>query len=278
MLVGRCCLAARSPVTSLARRRVVVTRSSRQAPELVRRLSEAGAEPIVCPTIEARPLEWFQPLDDALGQLGQCDWIVFTSANAVTALFDRAVATDRVSCLTGRSPRFAAIGPATARALADRGAAVAFVPTDHDASAMARGLPAAPGTRVLLPRSDIAPPDLPRLLRSRGIVVREVVAYCTARVPAELSVLINGGAIDAVTFTSASAAHAFIDAVESDARASTLMRGEPRPAVACLGHQTARAVRDRGWVADAVAINHTLEGLLDVLADHFAGHAARSRA
>lgn len=267
------------PSPPLAHRRVVVTRAARQAPELTSRLRQAGAEVVECPVIESLPVSDLSMLDEALATLDGVDWIVFTSANAVSALFDRASATGNRERLTGTRPRFAAVGPATAAALGAWGATVSFVPSEHHATAVALGLPASRGHVVLLPRSDIAPPDLPDALRRRGLVVREIVAYRTGRVTSpDTETLLRAVSADAITFTSASAARAFLDAIEGDPRTAAIMSGPGAAAIVCLGPQTAAAVRHRGWHVDAVATTHTLEGLIDVLADFYARERIQRRA
>ena len=262
----------------LARRRIVVTRAEGQAGDLVRRLREAGADVILCPVIESRAAIDPAPLAAVLADLHSVDWIAFTSVNAVAAVFDRASSALVEASLTGSNPRFAAVGPATAGALVARRAHVAFTPAQHTAIDLALGLPALRGQVVLLPRSDIAPPDFPDALRARGLILREVVAYRTERAVADSGSVARAASADAITFTSASAARAFLDAADAIPGAATAMRAQDRPVLVCLGPQTAAAVRDRGWIVDAVAPTHTLEGLLDVLADLYAADPISQRA
>ena len=63
--------------------RILITRPRHQASELAFELKALGAIPILIPTIEIISPETYAPLDDALAQLGQYDWLIFTSANAV---------------------------------------------------------------------------------------------------------------------------------------------------------------------------------------------------
>src|SRR4051812_22093722 len=63
-------------------KRIVVTRSREQAPELVELLESFGADPIEAPMIRIAPPEDYAPLDGAIQKVGTFDWIVFTSANA----------------------------------------------------------------------------------------------------------------------------------------------------------------------------------------------------
>ena len=76
----------------LAGRRVLVTRAAHQAGKLSEGLRAKGAEPVEVPVLEIFPPEDFEPLDRALRQLDEYDWLILTSANAVRALAERAAA------------------------------------------------------------------------------------------------------------------------------------------------------------------------------------------
>src|SRR5207249_5572735 len=66
-------------------KRIVVTRSREQASELVRRLSELGADVLEIPTIVIKPPKKLTPLREAIKAIGLYDWLVFTSPNGVDA-------------------------------------------------------------------------------------------------------------------------------------------------------------------------------------------------
>ena len=66
----------------LAGKRIVVTRARAQASALSARLRELGAEVIEMPAIRIEPLDP-APLHAALDRLGDYDWVMFTSQNAV---------------------------------------------------------------------------------------------------------------------------------------------------------------------------------------------------
>src|SRR5262249_55217613 len=134
--------------------RVLVLRPRAQAGELVRRLREQGAETLELPAIHIAPPPGFAPLDEALVKLGSYDWVVFTSQNAVAAVFERIAAGGRDARAFGRA-RVCAIGVETARSLREHGVAPDLIPDE----AVAEGLVAAfaaedvEGQRFLLPRA-----------------------------------------------------------------------------------------------------------------------------
>ncbi|HEV7685510.1 MAG TPA: uroporphyrinogen-III C-methyltransferase, partial [Acidimicrobiia bacterium] len=109
-------------------RRVIVTRAREQASGLVERLQELGAATVELPVIEiGEPDDGGAALREAAGRVGEYDWVVFTSANAVVRFFAAlgAVGFD-TRALGGR--RVAAIGPGTADALASAGVRPDLVP------------------------------------------------------------------------------------------------------------------------------------------------------
>jgi uroporphyrinogen III methyltransferase/synthase len=95
---------------------IVVTRAREQAAALATPLRQLGAEVIELPTIEIQAAGDYAPLDRALAQLGDYDWLVFTSANGVRSFLDRLDAS--AADLRGIRGKICAIGPATRDALA----------------------------------------------------------------------------------------------------------------------------------------------------------------
>jgi uroporphyrinogen-III synthase len=94
--------------------RVIVTRPSARADPLLAALRARGFEPLPFPLIEIEPIE------DGPIELAGYDWVILTSANGAAELARRR---------QGDLPRVAAVGEATAAALAEAGIAVDFVPS-----------------------------------------------------------------------------------------------------------------------------------------------------
>ena len=99
-------------------KRVLITRTRRQASTLARLLAAEGAIPIELPAIKIEPSADPNSLRDAIDALvaGRYAWTVFTSANAVALWFEHL----RERGLDARSfaaTKVAAIGPATSEAL-----------------------------------------------------------------------------------------------------------------------------------------------------------------
>ena len=247
----------------LAGRRVVVTRPARQAATLVARLEALGAEVVQAPAIRIEPPESWAPLDEARARMDSYDWIVFTSVNGVEVFYERAGTMPAV--------RYAAIGPATAEAIAERGARAEVVPEHFIAEALFEALSEhtdVKGQKFLLPRAHIAREALPNLLRAAGATVDVVAAYCTLPATKEIAravKLVREGIVDAVTFTSGSTVRAFFDGADEAVRA--------RAVSASIGPITTAALRAERVEPQIEAERYTTEGLVDAIRSHFSKRA-----
>jgi uroporphyrinogen-III synthase len=251
----------------LSGRRILVTRPRAQAADLCDRLAALGAEPILFPTIEIAPMADYAALDKAIANLGNYRWLIFTSVNGVAAFWNRFDRAGRVG-LSGL--KVAAIGPATAQALAQRGVRTDFIPEEYVAERILDGLGNVEGQRVLLPRAEMAREALADELRRRGAVVHEIAAYRTlpaAPDPRGLDELRRG--VDAVTFTSSSTVRNFVSLL-GDGATHGDRPALGRAAIACIGPITAQTAREVGLPVDVMAKEYTMDGLVAALAEYFA--------
>ena len=250
--------------------RVVVTRSREQASVLSEAILALGGEPCEFPTIRIEPPGDWSGLDNAIRKAGEYDWVVFTSVNGVKMFFERLKTLGCDIRAFGKA-RVAAIGPGTQAALEERGLVVEYVPEEFRADAVAAGLKErmTGGARVLLPRADIAPDSLPRVLAEAGFTVDNVVAYRTVperRKAALLREMLAGGAVDAVTFTSSSTVTNFVAAIGPDV--PSLLE---KVVVASIGPVTSETARRAGLRVDVQARQYTIPGLVESLVEFFAG-------
>lgn len=253
---------------ALARRRVVVTRSGAQGDALVNRFRELGATAVHYPALSFAPPSDIETLREAINNIARYDWLVFTSANAVQAVSDQIL--EQHGHLLVSLPAIATVGNATAAAVTALGWIVHYTAARGGGLALAAELPVDPGSRILLPRADIASADLPNVLRDRGCVVREVVAYRTVTNPfASLSSVGDNQNVDALTFTSPSTVAAFVAAAQAANWNLTRDQQVGRLIIACIGETTAAAVRQHSLVADVIATEQSAEGLVEALARGF---------
>jgi uroporphyrinogen III methyltransferase/synthase len=256
----------------LERKRIVITRPRGQALSFAAALARYGAVPILCPVIRIDSLPDSAVLDTALRQLGRYDWIVFTSVNGVTHFWSR------VSALQIEQPlldslRLAAVGPATAHALARVGLHAQLIPVQYVAEHLADAFGDVRGQSFFLPRSAIARDTLAKTLRQRGASVDDVPIYQTTPETPDATELreLNAG-VDVVSFTSASAVRAFAQVLPPSELASV-----GRALIACIGPVTAAAARDAGFSVDIMADEYTTDGIVQALVRHFGAdmHASR---
>ncbi len=236
-------------------KRILVTRAHEQADTFAEKIRALGGEPIEFPTIDFAPLDNFIAMDDAFVRVKEFDWVVFTSANGVRFVADR-LQTLGIQPRVFAATKIAAIGPATAHELESLGLRVNFIPTKFLGEQIAIELPIERGQRALLLRADIASDVLARGLEARGVAVTNIDAYRTVMPTARAVELPN---VNALTFTSSSTVRNFVAMLNG-------ARGElDRAVVFCIGPVTADTARELGLRVDAVASEHTIDGLVDAM-------------
>jgi len=204
--------------------RIVVTRPEGQEEDLVARLEKLGHVVSHCPLIA------IEPLGDEPIEVSGYDWVVVTSANGARELRRRA---------SGRMPRVAAIGPATAEAIGGAD----LVPVVSTQEGLLAELPR-PAGRVLFAAGEGARRLLPDALEADVVTL-----YRTRELrPAELP------AADLYVLASASSARA-LGAVGLGL------------AVVSIGPETSRAARRAGLDVVAEAVHHSSEGIAVAVAE-----------
>ncbi len=260
-------------------RRIVVTRARAQASGLAATLRGLGAEVVELPAIRIEPRIESEEVRWAVERIGEYALICVTSPNGARLLFDalhgagldaRALGgTSKLQQVGGGDSGadgqaragtvVAAIGPGTARALAEHGIAADIVPERFVAEALVEALEAVEidGRRVLVARAAEARDVLPEALRKRGAEVDVVALYETVREdPAPEAIEATQGA-DYVTFTSS-----------STVRNLTEVLGDRFPTgaqVVSIGPITSEAARDAGLEVAIEAKRHDVDGLVDAL-------------
>lgn len=247
----------------LTGRRILVTRATGQAGSLSRKLQALGATAIEIPTIEIKSPPSSEEIDNAIKNLGNYDWIIFTSVHGVEFFIRRMVVLQvDTSILNGL--KIAAIGSATSAALQRVGRSPDYIPDEFLSERIAPGLGELHGKRILLPRADIASKKLPLLLINAGAIVDEVIAYRTT-IPNQLNseklkAAFKDG-VDMVTFTSPSTVRNFVE-VLADVDVGKYLSNVR---VACIGPVTFESARKAGIEVQVVANRHTIDGLVEAI-------------
>jgi uroporphyrinogen-III synthase len=162
---------------------VLVTRPSGQAGELRRLIEASGGEAVMAPLLEITPVAGDSPGACRLARLDNFDWLVFVSPNAVRCAF----ALRGTEWQAGAVVKIAAIGQATARALAETGVAVDLKPKQQSNSEALLVEPewfGVAGQRFLIVRGEGGREFLADSLRTRGAHVEYAEVY--RRVPSSI--------------------------------------------------------------------------------------------
>jgi len=218
--------------------RVVVTRARSQASGLRARLEELGAAVIEAPAISIEPLPFEPP------EIGRFDVLVVTSANGV----ERVLPAD-VRELAGVT--VAAIGSATAGALAAHGIVADVVPARAVGEALLEELGDVSGKRILLAVAEDARDVLPDGLAAAGADLTVLRTYRTVPEPVDADAVL---AADLVTFTSSSTVANLVAAMGG--RDLSGLRA------VSIGPVTTASLRDAGIEPVAEADPHDVAGLV----------------
>jgi uroporphyrinogen III methyltransferase/synthase len=243
---------------------VVVTRTRQQANGLSEKLTDLGANVIEAPTIELAPPGEWSGVDEALGRIGEYDWVVFTSQNGVSFARQRLAETGRDARAFGNC-KIAAIGDATAREVREElFLNVDLCPESFVAEALADELAnrgQVKGQRFLLLRADIARPVLrERLQRDGAAEVNDVPIYETrtaASLPQALQSALDAGDVTWATFTSSSTAKNFASLLGPDY--AEKLKGVK---IASIGPITTATLRELKLEPTVQAETFNVEGLV----------------
>ncbi len=254
----------------LSGKRIVVTRTRKQAGALSGKLRVLGAEVLELPTIRIEPPIDVRAFAELVQDAHAYDWIVFTSANGVEAFFDMFFKLYDDGREIGAA-RIAAIGPATAQRVKDFHFHVDLQPEDSVAEAVSRAFQkqgSVENLRILLVQPERARDVLPKGLSSLGAIVDEALAYRTVPETRDLTGarrrLLEEGA-DLITFTSSSTVENFLGLGLSWPKGMQ---------IASIGPITSKTARDHGLKVDVEARMHDIDGLVQAIRSFFAGNPA----
>lgn len=280
--------------------RVVVTRDSNKPGALTEKLELQGAKVTEIPAIRIAPPRTWEPVDTALKKLADFDWIVFASASAVDALFDRAMELEIDLSTLEMMPQIAAIGASTAKRIEAKGLKVSFVPKSFIAESFVEQFPNYPklkGQKVLWPRTNIGRLLLADKLKDAGATVDTIEVYRTTlpefpeQYGESLVQLIKANDLDIITVASAQTAKNLslllrIGMAEGEARTKLVsaihdaenmedvyVENSPEVVwllstsiVAAIGPVTAEAARSYLGRCDLQAHEFSVDGLVETLA------------
>jgi uroporphyrinogen III methyltransferase / synthase len=248
---------------ALAGKNVAVTRTRDGGSGLAELLRAKGANVLEIPLIRFTPASDPGAVAGAINDTGALDWLLLTSNQAVTSLFETLDSAGLDVRALGRI-KIAAVGPSTARSLREHGVWADFVPSTPGARHLGAELPARSGQRVLHLTSQLAEAELQDALERRGVIYERVEGYSTVPAEPELNELERLKAADVVTLASGSAARHLAQLAGTDFT------------VAVMGPQTADAARELGFRSVVVAETPSLEALVAAAEEAVSGKETRS--
>jgi uroporphyrinogen III methyltransferase / synthase len=250
-------------------RRIVVTRTRKQASALSAKLRALGADVYEIPTIRVEPPENLMEFGELVRDAFQYEWLVFTSVNGVEAFFEMFYRLYDDARSIG-SVKIAAIGPATAQRIKDFHLSVDLQPKEFVAEAIIKGLleyGTVENLKFLVVRALGAREVLPQRLAELGAIVDEATAYRTVQENSDSSGAqerFRAEGADLITFTSSSTVENF------------LALKLPWPAqmkTASIGPITSETMRKQGLSVDVEATRYDVDGLVTAVLKLFARKA-----
>ncbi len=250
----------------LHRMRILVCRPQERMAELSARLSRLGAEVIEYPSIQIKPRPFSLEIREALSQLANYSWLVFTSAAGVSSFF-QALFSSHMDIRHLSHARFAAIGSATAQALMDKGILADYVPERFYGADLAERLCSRLTKRdnVLIPRASQGSKALTEIFAQHGVSFTDLALYDTKLVTDHaVSLQQLEGNLCYAAFTSASTVRGFV--------ASCPEISPQNFHAVCLGEQTAMEAKRYGFSCTV-----SQEASLDSMVECFCTLAAQEK-
>ncbi len=245
---------------------VVITRSQDQQTEARSLFENQGARVLDLPALVIGPPDEWAPLDDALRDIENFHWVIFSSSNGVMAVEQRLQLIGTSLSALSKRLKVAAVGRKTASFLESLAVTPDFVPPKFIADSLIQHFPVSVlGLRILIPRVQTGGRNfLAQELSRSGASVVEVPAYesqCPKDIPRDTLTELIKVKIDAILFTSAKTAahtaHLIEEALGSDWE--KILLGVK---IISIGPQTSISCRKCFNRIDQEASQHDLEGLL----------------
>ncbi len=239
-------------------RRIVVTRTRRQASVLTSKLNALGADVYELPTIRVEPPANLRDFGELVRDAFQYEWLIFTSVNGVDAFFDMFYRLYDDARSIG-NVKIAAIGPATGQRIKDFHLAVDLQPKEFIAEAILEDLlefGSVENLKFLVVKALGSREVLPKRLAELGAIVDEAVAYRTVPETNDksgaLERLQTEGA-DLITFTSSSTVENFL---------ALKLPWPAKMKTASIGPITSETMRKYGLAVDIEAARYDVDGLV----------------
>ncbi|MEM9281251.1 MAG: uroporphyrinogen-III C-methyltransferase [Verrucomicrobiota bacterium] len=245
-------------------KRIVVTRTAKQAGKLSRQLVSLGADVLEMPTIKVKRSggQEAREFAECVSDAHTYDWLIFTSPNAVEYFFE-AFDLIREDARAIGGARIAAVGQGTAQKLKDFRMATDLMPKESVAESLVEAFKEEVGsienTTMLWVRGKNARSVLSDGLSEAGVILDEAIAYETVSETEDPTGAVNrfrSEGADMITFTSSSTVEGFLDLG---------LEIPDETAIASIGPVTSRTLEENQYDPDAEAETHDIPGLVEAV-------------
>ena len=258
---------------SLNQKNIIITRSKDKISDIKKLFTNKGAQIFDFPAIDVGYPDDLNPLDDALSEINDFHWIIFTSSNGIQFVDERLrnLNTSLKEC--SKKIKIAVVGEKTSLTLSDLGIEADFVPPEFVAESLIENFPVSGyGLRVFLPRVQTGGRNfIADEFRNSGSRVVEVPAYetrCPDSIPIETINAISNRKIDAMVFSSGKTVLNSSFLLEKEFGEEWFSYLE-NAKLLTIGPQTSKICGKTFGRVDREAVKYTFEGLLDAAIDIF---------
>ena len=251
----------------LHQKNIIITRSKDKISDIKKLFTNKGAQIFDFPAIYVGYPDDLNPLDDALCEINDFHWIIFSSSNGIKFVDERLrnLNTSLKEC--SKKIKIAVVGEKTSLTLRDLGIEADFMPPEFVAESLIENFPISGyGLRVFLPRVQTGGRNLiADEFRNSGARVVEVAAYetrCPDSIPLETINAIVTKKVDAMVFSSGKTVlnSAFLFEKEFGEEWLTFLDNAK---LLTIGPQTSKTCKKIFGRVDSEADKYTFEGLLD---------------
>ena len=257
----------------LFQKNIIITRSKDGIFDIKKIFINKGAKIYDLPALSIGYPDNLNPLDEALNEIKDFHWIIFTSSNGIKFVDQRLRYFNKSLKECSNQIKIAAVGEKTAKTLDDCGILADFIPPEFVAESLIDNFPISGyGLRILLPRVQTGGRDLiADQFRNAGSRVVEVAAYetrCPDSIPKETIDAIFERKVDAIIFSSGKTVSNSAFLLEKEFGKKWL-RFLDQTKILTIGPQTSRICEKIFKRVDGQASKYTFEGLLDVAINIF---------
>ena len=257
----------------LDQRNIIITRSKEGILDIKKIFISKGANVFDLPAISIGDPDDLNPLDEALNQINDFHWIIFSSSNGIKFVEKRLRYFHSSLKECSKKTKIAVVGEKTAKTLDDFGIKADFIPPEYIAESLIDNFPISGyGLRVFLPRVQTGGRDLiADEFRKAGSRVCEVPAYetrCPDSIPKDTISVISNRKVDAFIFSSGKTVSNCAFLLEKEFGKEWLKYLD-QTRLLTIGPETTKICKKIFGRVDSQAQKYTFEGLLDVAINIF---------